>query len=159
MRTLLVYKQRSFSCTLSAPAPYAIGQIKSGIVLSDEQKSKEWIQILSGLKKCEKSAKTDKSHFDEKLPIWQNYDTPNTALSSSDFEQCKSAYQKFISNPDNLGVKDMYVVFVNGILHATGNSRLELIKKVYGDFGNIAMYVGRVSPKAATGLISSPMAP
>ena len=74
-----------------------------------------------------------------------------------DFELCKAAFQKFVKiNRHNSEYVGKYVVFVHGSLYGVGDAETELIRDVYRNVGNVAMYVGSASGEIQTELIESP---
>lgn len=81
----------------------------------------------------------------------------NQSAGMDDFELSKAAFNEFVkNNRHNPEYINKYVVFVHGSLHGVGNIEVELIKKVYQNIGNVAMYVGNVSGEIQTELIESP---
>lgn len=87
-----------------------------------------------------------------------DYPVPGSQSADiDDFELSKAAFKKFVeSNRHNPRYADKYVVFVHGRLYDVGDTEVELIKKVYHNVGNVAMYVGSVSREIQTELIESP---
>lgn len=81
----------------------------------------------------------------------------NQSTSIDDFELSKAAFKKFVkNNRRNPEYTDKYVVFVHGNLYGVGDTEVELVKKVYQNVGNVAMYMGSVSNEIRTELIESP---
>lgn len=69
----------------------------------------------------------------------------------------ETAFEQFKEkNLYNSKYVDKYVVFVDGVLQDVGNNEVELVKKMHEKFGNIDMYVGKVSQKIRSGMIESP---
>ena len=69
----------------------------------------------------------------------------------------RSAFNDFVrSNIDNPEFRDKYVVFVNENFEAVGDSEVELVRKMRAKYGNIDMYVGKVSYEKTIYLIESP---
>ena len=81
----------------------------------------------------------------------------NQSTSMDDFELSKAAFKKFVKNNyRNPEYADKCVVFVHGNLYDVGDAEVELVKKVYQNVGNVAMYVGSVSDEIQTEVIESP---
>ena len=67
------------------------------------------------------------------------------------------AFKKFAAaNKDDPEYAGRYVVFVHGILQAVGDSEIELVRRMYKQFGNVDMHVGRVSEYNRIVCINSP---
>lgn len=145
----------------------------------DKHDIKRWIDLESKTKsRFERSTTHNMERWTEYKPHWLIVVTfpdaaesfisdPNIAANHlvrsnqttgiDDFELSKSAFDEFFkNNRHNPEYIDKYVVFVYGRLYGIGNTEVELIKKVYQNIGNVAMYVGNVSRKTQTELIESP---
>lgn len=77
--------------------------------------------------------------------------------NNPDGNENEQAYDLFVrNNSDDVTLQGKYVVFVNGKLEETGDSKIELIKKMYDKHGNIEMYVGRTSGEKDKCIIDTP---
>ena len=75
----------------------------------------------------------------------------------TDNNENQQAYDLYVkNNSGNLKVQEKYVVFVNGKFEEIGNSKIELVTKMYEKHGNVEMYVGKVSGKKDIVIIESP---
>ena len=75
-----------------------------------------------------------------------------------EFEINVNAYQIFLNtNLSNPYYRDKYVVFIHGILCGIGEIKTEIIKKIQKKYGDIDMYVGRISENRPTVKFRSPM--
>ena len=58
------------------------------------------------------------------------------------------AFKSFVKdNLNNSEFKNRFVVFVHGEFQGVSDDKGELVKKMYDKFGNVVMYVGRVTDK------------
>ena len=72
-------------------------------------------------------------------------------------EENENVFNDFLKNHlDDPKYKNKFVVFVNGKLQDTGNVRSALAKKMYDQFGNVNMYVGKITDRIETVRISTP---
>ena len=130
--------------------------IKSGV------KAKSWLDHPFGFQEPHISAAINigklSSMVENSLLIgFKLNDIDQLIDSDAEFERNENAFEKFIkANLCNPKYRDKYVVFVHENLYATGNTEAELVKKVYKNFGNIDMYVSRVSQKMRLETIESP---
>ena len=60
---------------------------------------------------------------------------------------------KHKNNPE---FKDKFVVFVHGELQGVGNEELALVDNTYEKFGNVPMFVGRITDRKKAITIPSP---
>jgi len=68
----------------------------------------------------------------------------------------RKAFGDFVkAHLDDPELKDRFVAFVNGEFQGAGDAENALIEKIYGAFGNVDMYVGRVSNHRKTVLIDT----
>lgn len=68
----------------------------------------------------------------------------------------KKAFSHFVkAHLDDCRFKNKFVAFVDGEFQGVGDAENELIEKIYVDFGNVDMYVGRVSNHRKTILIDT----
>ena len=80
-------------------------------------------------------------------------------LSDIKVNKNRDAYDIFVnSNLHNPKYQDKYVVFVNEELYDVADNEVELVKRVHNNYGNIDMFVGKVSDKKTIGMIESPEA-
>lgn len=69
----------------------------------------------------------------------------------------KKAFEDFIQvHLDDIKVKNRFVAFVNGEFQDSDDIKNVLIKKMYDRFGNIDMYVEKISDYEKTILIDTP---
>ena len=109
-------------------------------------------------------------HYDkiESIPKWQITGERYTievklTISNKDKSELddvadnKAAFKKFVKNNlHNPEFSNKYVIFAYGDFQDVGNDEFELVDKIYKKFGNIDMYVGRVSQKIQIERIESP---
>ena len=99
------------------------------------------------------------SYDHEQSHLFQIMSQEYTALlgHSDEEEMNKIEFQKFVTaNARNPKYVNKYVVFVYGVLQAVGDTEIELVKKIYKEFGNVHMYVGNASEDEPVVLIESP---
>ena len=93
--------------------------------------------------------------------IWSDFMINKIELFTNvnaEFELNKNAFIDFIdTNFNNPDYRDKYIVFVHGDLYAIGDTEIELVQQVYKNFGNIVMYVGKVSQNIPIERIESPI--
>ncbi len=69
----------------------------------------------------------------------------------------KNAFKQFLcENLNNPKYKNKYLAFVNGIFQDYGDKRTKLVHTMYQKFGNVKMYVGKVTSEKTKGIIDSP---
>ena len=69
----------------------------------------------------------------------------------------KNAFERFLrSHLDNPEYKNKFAAFVNGKFQAIGDKRNALIDEMYDKFGNVDMYVDRVTDHKQVILIDTP---
>lgn len=69
----------------------------------------------------------------------------------------KNAFEDFIkTNLCNPQFKNKFVAFVNGEFQDVEDKQNILIKKMYNKFGNVDMYVGKITDKKEIALIDTP---
>ena len=78
-------------------------------------------------------------------------------LTSNENTKNKNAFDDFIkTNLDNPKFKNKFVAFVNGKFQDIGDKRNALIEKMYNEFGNVDMYVDKVTDQRKVILIDTP---
>jgi len=96
--------------------------------------------------------------------LWKDLPIEGSKISfafktSHDFKinKNRSAYNIFVNeNLHDPKFQEKYVVFVNGQLEDVADNEVELVKQVHEKYGNIDMYVGKVSLEKTKGMIESP---
>ena len=96
----------------------------------------------------------------ESIPTWQiirekytievklTISNKDKSAEPDDVANNKVAFKKFVKNNlHNPEFSNKYVIFAYGNFQDVGNDEFELVDKIYKKFGNIDMYVGRVSQK------------
>ena len=69
----------------------------------------------------------------------------------------KNAFEAFTKiNLNNLQYKDKFVAFVNGEFQGISNKKNALIEKMYDKFGNVDMYVDKITDQREIILMDTP---
>ncbi len=69
----------------------------------------------------------------------------------------KKAFEDFVEmHLDNPEYADKYAVFVDGCFQKHGINQIDLVKEMYDKFGNIEMYVGKISSSKTTIIMDTP---
>ena len=81
----------------------------------------------------------------------------SSKLTSNENIENKNAFTDFVqTNLDNPKFKNKFVAFVNGIFQDVGDKRNALIEKMYDKFGNVDMYVDKITAQKKVILIDTP---
>lgn len=73
------------------------------------------------------------------------------------FEECKKVFEEL--KPDLLKkseYREKYVAIVHGEIHGINSSKIDLVKEMSVNFGNIEMYIGKISTRLERGIIDTP---
>ena len=137
-------------------------EIRSTIGTKTRTKAKNWLEHLIGFNqhrveiiiRDDVLAISTKNYTTCKKPTRGDIGPVN---QNDEFTMNRIAFEKFAKNNlHNPEYSNKYAVFVDGRLCDVGDTEMDLVKKIYEEFGNIYMYVGNVSQKMQTGLIESP---
>jgi len=99
-----------------------------------------------------------------KNPIWKKLlienedvlivESKNSINSQPDNEKAFEQFKK--SNLHNPKYAGKYVAFVNGSYEGVGKKRVELVKQMYKQFGNVEMFIEQISSEETEILFDSP---
>ncbi len=85
-----------------------------------------------------------------KLPM------PEYEINTENIEN-KKAFDDFVKiHLNDLEYKNKFVAFVNGEFQSIGDKRNALIEKMYDEFGNVPMYVDKITDQKQIILIDTP---
>ncbi len=86
----------------------------------------------------------------------QNISTSNEPTDNENIKN-KNAFEDFVkTNLENPQFKNKFVAFVDGEFQNSGDKRNALIEKMYDKFGNVDMYVDKVTDQKKVVLIDTP---
>ena len=99
-----------------------------------------------------------------KNPIWKNLSIENEdmLLLSSDIDSHtkldnEESFEQFLQeNINNPQYKDKFVAFVNGTFQDVDEVENRLVKKMHEKFGNVEMFVGKVTSETDSHIIDTP---
>ena len=95
-------------------------------------------------------------HIAAKIKASEDIPTDYKSTSNEHMKN-KNAFENFVNtNLHNPQFKDKFVAFVNGEFQDVGDKRNMLIEKTYDKFGNVDMYVGKVTDQKKIILIDTP---
>ncbi len=84
------------------------------------------------------------------------FTTPNDPPNNENVEN-KNAFEDFLrAHLDDPAYKNKFIAFVNGKFQAVGDKRNALIDEMYDKFGNVDMYVDKVTDHKQVILIDTP---
>ena len=86
----------------------------------------------------------------------ENYPISKTTLKDEN-EENENAFNDFLKDHlDDPKYKNKFVAFVNGRFQDTGDTESALVNKMYEQFGDVYMYVGKITDQVETFLIDTP---
>ena len=81
----------------------------------------------------------------------------NRTGSDDENEENENAFNDFLKDHlDDPKYKNKFVAFVNGRFQDTGDTESALVNKMYEQFGDVYMYVGKITDQVETFLIDTP---
>lgn len=113
---------------------------------------------IKDVEKVQQITCVDKNIYWKQIPIKSEKDVFFAFKSdSSTHNSNQTEFDRFlIVNFDNPKYKDRYVVFVNGVFQGVDDVENKLVKKIHEEFGNVEMYVGKITLESDIHIIDTP---